>query len=165
MKSKKYGFNPTEYKIFNVLPCSGKFVMDEQYVYLITSIVVAAEIKSTFEGTVYHPIEHIYLADAFADDAEECATRAYNPDEVHSIFTETELYWMLKDIWDKGEWDNYYTPRQIHETISLLDANSVAISKEVREFISEPITIDRVCEYHPDRERWSKEETNKTSDK
>lgn len=156
MRSEEYGFNPTGWKIFGVQPCSGKFIIEEnQYIHIVTSIVLAAKIKSTVEEVGYYPMENIYLADGFAEDAGELATKWYNPEDVYSIFDNFNLLWMLKTKWDEGDWsEDYWVGKDVSDAIAILSANNIPISDEVKEFMSEPFSLDRVREYYPDTERW-----------
>lgn len=121
---------------------------------MVTSIVTAALIRPLYEDG-YHQIENIYLADAFADDVNEIATRYYNPEDVHLIFDDFCLRWKLKYTWDEGSWDEDYGMEQdLNDMVGILIANNVPISKEVREFMAEPFSMKRVREYYPDTKRW-----------
>lgn len=147
MESKKYGFDPTNYKVFSVSPCKGKFVIEDGYVYPVIAMVIASSIIPSFDEVRYGAMESFYLADAYDSDIQADATRYYVPEETRGVYNLNVVYQQLEHQWEFGDLDDL---AEIKETVLVLQANGVPVSQSVIDFVSAPFTDELLHKTFPE---------------
>lgn len=146
MESKE-GFNPTDYKVFSVSPCRGKFVMEDGYCYPVIAVVIASCILPSFDEVRYGRMESFYLADTYDSDKGTDATKYFEPEETRNIYNMSVVYNQLERQWEFGDLDDL---AEIKETVLILKANGVPISQRVIDFISTPFTDELLHKTFPE---------------
>ena len=155
MESKE-GFNPTNYKVFSVSPCRGKFVIEDGCVYPVIAVVIASCIMPSFDEVRYGAMESFYLADVYDSDKNAHATKYFEPEETWNFYDTHAVYRQLVRQWEEGSWDDL---AEIKETVLILQANGVPISQCVIDFVSAPFTDELLHKTFPeDFAPWNKKD-------
>lgn len=155
MESKE-GFNPTNYKVFSVSPCRGKFVIEDGCVYPVIAVVIASCIMPSFDEVRYGAMESFYLADVYDSDKIAHATKYFEPEETWNVYDTHAVYRQLVRQWEEGSWDDL---AEIKETVLILQANGVPINQCVIDFVSAPFTDELLHKTFPeDFAPWNKKD-------